>query len=75
MTSDLTLGVGMLIGWNTVQLGAILSLSAGGCGGVLVGDALKTKGDRDRPSGFSRMKVKGPPPMGTMRVFTGERAG
>lgn len=27
--------------------------SAGGRGGVLVGDALKTKVDRDRPSGFS----------------------
>lgn len=39
--------------WNTVQLGAIQSPSAGRHGGVLVGDALKTKVDRDRPSGFS----------------------
>ena len=44
---------GCAMEWNTVQLGAIRSPSAGRHGGVLVGDALKTKVDRDRPSGFS----------------------
>lgn len=60
------------MGWNTVQLGAILSLSAGGCGGVLVGDALKTKGDRDRPSGFSHEGERTPTHGHHEGVYRGE---